>query len=141
MNHEHGSMMRDTLVFIKIMTERTTTCLSNSTMLQKPFWHVHRLRPQVLTAVLAQGVISRARVVSSIKMIMQEEVDRANIRHLEVIDPYFWLAELMNLFWAQQFLDLVHRQDGAQPIPLLVVGRRSYEEVDIAVESFVAGST
>jgi ABC-type uncharacterized transport system YnjBCD ATPase subunit len=63
-------------------------------------------------------------------MVMQEEVNRTDARHLK---PVNWSTSV--LIRPEQFLDFIYSQERAQPIPFVVV---SYEETDVAVTGLVA---
>jgi len=93
---------------------------------------INRLRPQVFQTVLPQSVIRGASIIPTIQMVVEQEVHRLQMRHLEPIDR---LADV--LLGAEQFLDLVDRQQTPEPVPLVVV---AHEEAVVAVQRLVAAA-
>lgn len=69
---------------------------------------IDALGSDVLAHVLAKGVISRASIIASIEVIVEQEVYGSNTRHLESIN---WLA--LVLLGSEKLLDLVDGQEAS----------------------------
>ena len=103
---------------------------SHKSSIHELLWEIDDFCSQVFAAILPQGIVCAARIVTSIQVVMEKEMNSFDVGHLKTIDR---LA--MVLLGSEQFSNSVDGQEASQPIPLIVM---SHEETHIAVTAFVS---
>ena len=98
--------------------------ISNLPSLQKPVRNINVPAPNKLTQILPQAIQTTRRIESAIKMILQQKVHNANVRHLKAIDA---VAEIL---FTKKFDEGFGREQTTEPIPFVVVAD---EETDVGV--------
>lgn len=88
-------------------------------------------RPQVFADILPEPVHGRCRVIRPVQMIVQQEMDCADVLHFESLN------QLPVVFRTKELLDFINREEGSQPFPFIIIAN---EKPDVTIARLVSRS-
>jgi hypothetical protein len=120
-----GSIFKHFIVFV---LKRLLLDSSHFTSRQELIWNIDIFTPKIFANVLSQAIQGRGRIETSVKMIVNQEMNRTKVWQLKSIDT------MSEIFLCKELYCSVSSQITAKPVPLIIM---TNEQADVSIACFI----